>query len=189
MSGRAGASANAPARGPGEHLVLVGLPGAGKSTVGPLLARRLGLPFVDLDREIERLAGLSVPRIFAERAEVAFRELERRATRALRGATPAVLAPGGGWIANPGAAATLRPPARIIHLRLSAEAALARLGTAVRERPLLAGPEPLEALRRLAAERGPLYHSMSDHVVDVELLDIQQVVRLCAELASAVGQG
>ena len=171
----------------GGHIVLVGLPGAGKSTVGPALAQRLGLPFVDLDREIERMAGLAVPQIFLERGEPAFRELERRATEGLGDAPSAVVAAGGGWIANPGAPALLPAGSRIIYLRITPAAALRRLGAAVRERPLLAGRDPLGTLERLLEERGPLYLKMSDHVIDVEHVEIQQLVHFLAELAQSGG--
>ena len=77
------------------HLVLVGLPGSGKSTVGRAVAKRLSRPFLDFDAELERRAGISVARIFAERGEAAFRGLEYSLTQELAAAPPMVLAPGG----------------------------------------------------------------------------------------------
>ena len=83
-----------------QRVVLVGLMGAGKSTVGPLLARQLGWRFLDLDREIERIAGQSVQAIFSTQGEARFRELEADATTGLAGSSEIVVAAGGGWMAQ-----------------------------------------------------------------------------------------
>ncbi len=167
----------------GAHLILVGLPGAGKSTVGRRVADHLGWPFLDFDEEIERRAGLPVSEIFARHGEPHFRSLERAITEELRGRPAAVLAPGGGWIAVPGLAALLRPPGRIIYLQVSAARALARLGRGVIRRPLLRGPEPLQALERLLAAREVCYHE-ADFAVNAEDVDLQDVVSAVARLAS-----
>ena len=83
-----------------SHIVLVGLPGSGKSTVGPLLAEQLGAPFMDLDAEIERRQRMSVSEIFASVGEEAFRAMERAMTQELVTRPPMVIAPGGGWMAD-----------------------------------------------------------------------------------------
>ena len=168
------------------HLVLVGLPGAGKSTVGLALAERLGRSFLDLDREIERREGASVSALFAERGEHYFRQRERELTEELRQSGGMVLSPGGGWITNPDVVALLRPPARIIHLQVRPETALERLGPELRTRPLLMRPDPLAELRRLQADRKALY-AAADVAVDTEGLDIQRVVAKLAELAGSPG--
>jgi shikimate kinase len=170
----------------GGHLVLVGLPGAGKTTVGRALAARLGVPFLDFDEEIERRAGASVAELFARGGEGSFRALERALTEEVRGAPPMVLAPGGGWIAWPGNVALLRPPGRIIHLRLRPETAVARMGAGAASRPLLRVPDPLAALRRLHADRRDHYRS-ADLEVDVDVIDAQQVTELLARVALFVG--
>jgi shikimate kinase len=164
------------------HLVLVGLPGAGKTTVGEAVASRLGRPFLDLDREIERREGMPVSRIFAERGEHAFRGLERALTEELRGAGGMVLAPGGGWIADPGNVALLRPPARIIYLRVTPETAFRRMGPERVSRPLLQRPDPLDEVRRLEGERRALYEGSADVTVNTELLTVSQVVNKVCEL-------
>ncbi|HWJ22937.1 MAG TPA: shikimate kinase [Gemmatimonadaceae bacterium] len=167
------------------HLVLVGLPGAGKSTVGHRAAAVLGWPFVDLDEEIERREGRSVAELFAERGEGYFRERELAATAELRAAgTSSVVAPGGGWVTVPGAVALLRPPGRIIHLAVSPERALARLGGSRQSRPLLRRPDPLAALESLLSARQQAYEACSDHVVRTDLLTVQQVTDAVVELAS-----
>jgi shikimate kinase len=171
-----------PAASPSHHVVLVGLPGAGKSTVGRALAKRLGLPFLDLDQLIADRAGRSVVEIFAEQGEPAFRALEVEVTRELAGQPPAVLAPGGGWVTNPGVMALLRPPARIIHLRIRPGAALARLRRARHVRPLLETADPLATINRLWRERRALYEQ-ADAVVDVERVKFQQLMDTVVALA------
>ena len=151
-----------------RHVILVGLPGAGKSTVGPLVAQALGCAFVDLDVELERRVGLSVPEQFVRDGEAAFRQREAAISREFVRAAPMVLAPGGGWLANSAAAAPLRAVGRIIYLRTSPAAALARLGEAVARRPLLASAaDPLAALETLLARRSGVYDA-ADHVLDTD---------------------
>lgn len=170
------------------HLVLVGLPGAGKSTLGPLVAARLGIPFVDLDREVEALAARPVSEIFALDGEATFRAMEREATRRLAQRPPTVVAPGGGWIMQQAAVALLRPPGRIIHLRVSPRAALERMGKAVALRPLLAQADPLAALEALEGVRRSAY-ATADAVLDTETLSLQELVAQSAALASGWGVG
>jgi shikimate kinase len=179
---------NAPpaAAGGAPHLVLVGLPGSGKSTVGPLLAAALGTSFVDIDEEIERREGLTVSQIFERRGEAAFRALERAITQELANRPGMVVSPGGGWIADEGNVQLLRPPARIIHLDVSVSTALSRLGSDIGRRPLLAGPAADSRLASLAAARMPLY-SRADAVINTENLMPQQVVSFGLRLASAWG--
>ena len=138
-----------------RHVVLVGLPGSGKSTVGRLAAERLGADFVDVDALIVRRMQMPVARIFAEFGEPRFRELEREAMDALLKADPAVLAPGGGWAVQPGALDASRPRAFVVFLRTPFATAASRVVDA-EDRPLLL-PNPLERMRRLAAEREPVY--------------------------------
>ncbi|HEU4641920.1 MAG TPA: shikimate kinase [Gemmatimonadaceae bacterium] len=164
------------------NLILVGLPGAGKSAAGAMLAKRLARPFVDFDVEIERRAGATVAEIFRSRGEREFRRMELDLTRDLASRQGMVLAPGGGWIVTPGAVALLRPPGRIIYLRVSPDVALLRMGSAHHVRPLLRAPDPLAELRRLLAEREPAY-LRADHVLDVDVLDLQGVTLALSRLA------
>jgi shikimate kinase len=153
------------------HVVLVGLPGAGKSTVGPLAAARLGRPFVDLDAELERRAGVSVAEQFARDGEPAFRAAEAALSAELAAAAPAapaVLAPGGGWAANAPARAALAGAGRTVYLRVPPAVAAARVAGERDRRPLLAGAaDPLAAVGALLARRGPLYEA-ADAVVDAD---------------------
>ena len=164
------------------HVILVGLPGSGKSTVGRRVARRLGRPFVDFDAEIERREGKSIAQIFSESGEPGFRALEWALTKELSLSSGMILAPGGGWTTVPGATALLRPPARMIYLRVKAEVAIGRILRGRRIRPLLQTADPLDTLKRLLAEREAGY-LQADHVIDVEVVKSQQLVATIARLA------
>ena len=166
------------------HVILVGLPGSGKSTVGRRVARRLGRPFVDFDLEIERREGKTIAQIFAERGEPGFRGLELDLTKELAKSSGMILAPGGGWTTIPGAAALLRPPARMIYLRVRAEVAIGRILRGRRIRPLLQTADPLEALRKLLAEREAGYLE-ADNIIDVEVIKSQQLIATIARLAQS----
>ena len=166
----------------GRHIVLVGLPGVGKTTVGRGVAERLGRPFVDFDSEIERREGATVRRIFKVRGERYFRALERALTAELAGVEPMVLAPGGGWVKDPVNMALLRPPSRIILLTAKPETALARMGAESAARPLMDHPDPLATIRELGEARRQAYES-ADAVVDTEVLDLQDVIARVIELA------
>lgn len=164
------------------HLILVGLPGAGKSTAGRAAARMLGRPFLDFDAEIERRVGSTIAQFFARSGEAAFRQLEVDLTRELSAAPPMVLAPGGGWVTNPGVVALLRPPGRLVHLRVSPEEAMRRIARSRTVRPLLQEADPVAKMRHLWAVRSALYNE-ADAVVDVESLTSQRVADYLAKLA------
>ena len=174
---------------PGKpHLILVGLPGSGKSVVGEALAQRLNRSFLDFDREIERREGASISEIFAVRGEPYFRQQEIALTLELRQCGNMVVAPGGGWVTNKGVVDIIRPPARLIYLKVKPETALARLGAQRAARPLLTRPDPLGELRRLLVEREKAY-GQADHILSAEVLDIKRVVDKLVELASTIKAG
>lgn len=164
------------------HLVLIGLPGCGKSTVGRVVAERLGRSFLDFDLEIERREGKSIADIFGEKGEGHFRELERQLTEELRLMGNMILAPGGGWVVNPEVIRLLRPPSRLVYLRVRPETALKRLGSERSTRPLLMRPDPLGEIRRLLAARKAAYES-ADHVIEAELLGVEEVIKKVSALA------
>ena len=155
------------------HLILVGLPGAGKSTVGPLVAAALDRAFLDLDAELERRDGRSVAAQFAQDGECAFRAREAALSAELATAMSQdgamVLAPGGGWLSNVAASTPLRRLGRLVYLRVTPAVALARLGETRRARPLLAGDDPLAALEALLERRRAGYEG-ADVTVDVDAL-------------------
>jgi len=144
-------------REPIRRIVLAGMMCSGKSAVGAALAELLGWSHLDLDAEIERAAGRSVREIFAAEGEAAFRRMEAEATRRVGGRSGVVLSPGGGWMTNPALLDSLGPGTLCVWLQVSPEEAVRRSAAAPGERPLLAGPDPLAAVRRLLAEREPFY--------------------------------
>jgi shikimate kinase len=161
-------------------LVLVGLPGSGKTTVGRAVAAKLGWTFADTDALIVARAGKSIAEIFAAEGEPAFRALEREVTLGLVGATGTVIATGGGWAANGDCLSLLAGSAQVVYLQLRAEAALARMGAGAKDRPLLSHPEPLGELRRLLAARESFYLK-ANHTLSVESVPFDaQVLRIVA---------
>lgn len=149
-------------------MVLVGLMGSGKSTVGRKVADRCGVEPVDTDREIERRAGCSIRALFGSIGAAAFRELERAVVADVLTATePAIVACGGGAVLHPATRARLvEDDVRVVWLRASPDVLAARVGVDA-ERPLL-GSDPVGAMRRLAEVRAPLYAEVADVVVDVD---------------------
>ncbi len=145
-------------------IVLVGLMGAGKTSIGRRLAARLGMPFRDADTEIEAAAGMTVPEIFARLGEPAFRDGERRVIARLLAGPPAVIATGGGAFIDPATRAAVRLHATSVWLRVKLPV-LVRRCSAREGRPLLAGGDVEAILTRLLAERGPIY-AQADVIVD-----------------------
>jgi len=168
------------------HVILVGLPGSGKSTVGHEVASQTGRTFLDLDQEIERREGRSITQIFGENGELYFRKRERQLTEELALVGNMIVAPGGGWMTVPQVVALVRPPSRIVYLKVRPETALKRLGPMRLARPLLSRPDPLGELKRLFDERRPSYET-ADHVVDTELYNLQRVIEMVIQLASPSG--
>jgi shikimate kinase len=165
------------------HLILVGLPGSGKSTVGPLLADALGMPLLDFDAEITRREGMPIPEIFGQKGEGHFRELEHALTCELAQVGGMVLSPGGGWIARRDNVALLRPPGRLIYLKIATSIAVLRMGASATSRPLLNRPNPKGELDRLLSARIEAYES-ADLAVNVDHVDAHQVTQRILALLS-----
>ncbi|MEM9047904.1 MAG: shikimate kinase [Pseudomonadota bacterium] len=145
-------------------VALVGLMGAGKTSVGQVLARRLSAPFADSDHEIERAAGLSVPEIFARFGEGYFRDGERRVIARLLDGAPLILATGGGAYVEEETRRIIRDRAIVVWLRVDLDTLFERVrGRA--GRPLLANDDPKGTLARLAQSRAPSYGT-ADLIVD-----------------------
>ncbi len=139
-----------------RSIVLVGMMGSGKSTVGSRLAQRLGLPFVDADHEIEVAAGMSIPDIFASRGEVEFRSGEQRVIARLLTQGPQVLATGGGAYMNAETRRRIGEHGISVWLKAEPETLMKRVRKRS-NRPLLQTADPDGTLRRLLAEREPTY--------------------------------
>lgn len=147
-------------------VVLVGLMGAGKTSVGRRLAEALAVPFRDSDDEIVAAAGMGIPEIFASMGEPAFRLGERRVIARLLEAPPHVLATGGGAFMNDETRALIAERAVSVWLRADLDTLIERVSRRT-DRPLLANGNPRETLARLMAERSPVY-ATADITVDSE---------------------
>ena len=139
-----------------RSVVLVGMMGAGKSTIGRRLSSRLGMPFLDADAEIEAAAGMSIPDIFESRGEPDFRDGEVRVIARLLDSGPAVLATGGGALMRKETRDRIREQAVSIWLKADAEVVMRRVKRRS-DRPLLQTADPASTVERLIKEREPLY--------------------------------
>ncbi|MBU3076369.1 shikimate kinase [Sphingomonas quercus] len=149
-------------------IVLVGMMGSGKSTVGRRLAARLRLPFVDADHEIERAAGLTVQEIFDRLGEAEFRDGERRVIARLIEGAPKVIATGGGAFMHPETRALILEKTTAIWLRADIDVLADRVGR--RDgRPLLKGKDPRVVLAELAKVREPIYRLAPIHILSQPL--------------------
>jgi XRE family transcriptional regulator, aerobic/anaerobic benzoate catabolism transcriptional regulator len=157
-------------------IALLGLRGAGKSTIGRRLARRLRVPFVELDRRVEEAAGLSLDEIFALHGQDYYRRLERDALELLLADDRrAVVATGGGIVTSGDTYALLRRRALTVWLRADAEDHWNRVVQQGDRRPMADNPEAMAELRRLLAERQPLYAEAA-HVIDTSRLGVDDAV-------------
>lgn len=147
------------------NIFLVGLMGAGKTSVGKLLARRLGKTFCDCDHEIERATGVKVAVIFEIEGEAGFRAREEKALADLVGRRDIVLATGGGAVLSAENRKRLAENGVVVYLRAAAADLWARTRHD-RNRPLLNTADPLSRLQQLYDERDPLYREVADIVVD-----------------------
>ncbi|OFA08925.1 bifunctional shikimate kinase/3-dehydroquinate synthase AroKB [Duganella phyllosphaerae] len=158
-----------------QNVFLVGLMGAGKTTIGRILARKLGLRFVDSDHEIEARTGASIPWIFEIEGEPSFRRREADVIRELTGQQDLVLATGGGAVLNPDNRAHLKARGTVIYLRTTVNSILQRTAHD-KNRPLLQTADPRKKLEELMAVRDPLYLEIADIVIDTGRPNVQSMV-------------
>jgi shikimate kinase len=158
------------------NIFLVGLMGAGKSTVGRLLARRLKLRFFDSDLEVERRCGVKIPVIFEIEGEAGFRIREQQAIAELTALRGIVLATGGGAVLAEENRRLLAASGTVVYLCARPEDLYERVRHD-RNRPLLASADPLVRLRELHAERDPLYRSVADLVIETGAQSVQTLAR------------
>jgi shikimate kinase len=169
-----------------RSIVLVGMMGAGKSSIGRRVATRLGIPFVDADAEIEKAAGMTITDIFAIRGEAEFRAGEARViTRLLEGG-PQVLATGGGAFANPDTRAVIAAKGISIWLKAEFEVLMKRIKRR-HDRPLLKTDDPGATLRKLMQERDPIYALADLTVQSRDVLHDKIVDEIVSALAGQLG--
>lgn len=140
-----------------RSIVLIGMMGVGKSSIGRRLGARLGIPFVDADAEIEAAAGMSIADIFARHGEAAFRSGESRVIARLLDGGPQVLATGGGAVMNPDTRALIKEKGVSVWLSADFDLLMRRISKRKAERPMLHTADPAATLSSLLAEREPIY--------------------------------
>jgi shikimate kinase len=163
----------------GKHLYLAGYRGSGKSSVGRLLAQKLGRTWIDCDDEIEATAACSIREIFAAGGEDAFRELEETVIAKIAQRTPAVVSLGGGAILRQTNRSLIAGSGVCIWLQVDAQTVLTRLAedqTTAARRPALTGLPPLEEIEQLLADRRPLYDEVADLRIDTSRQSVDTIV-------------
>ncbi len=158
-------------------IVLVGLPGSGKTTVGRQLARRLQLPFVDSDHEIEQRLGCSIRAFFEREGEDRFRDVEAAVIDELTSAGPMVLSTGGGAVLRPENRRCMKTRGKVFYLRSMPEDVFRRVRHD-RNRPLLQVADPLQKLRELYAARDPLYREVAHFVIETGRPSVATLVNM-----------
>ena len=167
-----------------SNIALVGFMGTGKTDVGRLLAEKLGKDFIELDELIERRAGKTIPEIFQQDGEIAFRELEIEATREAAEKKNAVIACGGGVVLNQINVDRLREHGVIVYLTASPEAILQRTSSDTDERPLLVAEDKASKVEKLLNFRRPFYERAADITVSTSELDAAGVAgQIISELS------
>jgi shikimate kinase len=169
-----------------RSVVLVGMMGAGKSSIGRRVALRLNIPFVDADTEIEKAAGMTISDIFAVRGEAEFRAGETRVIGRLLEGGPQVLATGGGAFINPDTRAAIAAKGISIWLKAEFDVLMKRIKRR-QDRPLLRTADPAATLRRLMEERDPIYALADLAVQSREVMHDKMVDEIVEALAGRVG--
>jgi shikimate kinase len=163
----------------GQHLYLTGYRGSGKTTVGRLVASRLGRRCIDLDDEIETHAGRSIREIFADGGEAIFRDLETAALARVAADSAAVISLGGGAILRPENREVIAKTGIAVWLKIDADTVLQRLAgdaTTAERRPSLTSLPPREEVESLLQKRQPLYQQVADHEVDAAGQSVAAIV-------------
>ncbi|MFC1940661.1 shikimate kinase [Chloroflexota bacterium] len=163
------------------NIALIGFMGTGKTVVGQLLAKKLGRKFIELDSLIEQKAGKSIPEIFQQDGEIAFRELEIELTKKVAGEKYSVIACGGGIVLNKINIDRLRESSRIVYLTAPPKAILKRVSIEKGQRPLLKVGNPALAILQLLKFRKPFYERAADITVSTSKLDINAVAEQITE--------
>ena len=162
-------------------IALVGFMGTGKTAVGQLLAKKLNRKFIELDSLIEQKAGKSIPEIFQQDGEIAFRELEIKASKEVSGRDNTVIACGGGLVLNKINIDRLKESSRIVYLTAAPGVILKRTSREPGQRPLLEVDNPTLTIQNLLKFRKPFYERAADITINTSKLDINAVAEQIME--------
>ncbi len=164
------------------NIAVYGFMGVGKTTIGKLLAERIGYDFIDMDIEIEKRTGTTISEIFRKQGEAKFRQLESELVKELAEKNKLVIACGGGALANKENAETMKGSARMVYLTASIPEIIKRTRRD-NDRPLLDVPDPLQTASILLEKREPIYRMYAEIIIDTtELTPVEVVERISEEL-------
>jgi XRE family aerobic/anaerobic benzoate catabolism transcriptional regulator len=171
----------APSPRPTGRIALIGMRGAGKTSIGQVAAERLAMPFIELDSEIERLAGMELAEIFAVQGQAVFRKLEHRALETvIDGHETAVIATTGSLVTEPAAYALLRSRCFVVWLSAAPEQHMARVMAQGDLRPMADNPQAMDDLKAILESRAPL-HALADAAIDTTDLDLDTATQKLLE--------
>ena len=160
------------------NIALIGFMGTGKSAVGRALAKKLGREFVEMDSLIEEMAGKTIPEIFQQDGEIAFREMEIEVTKEAAQKAGQVIACGGGMVLNKINVDRLRETSWMVYLKASPQKIMERTSSGKNERPLLDVPDPVQRIRDLLDFRKPFYQRSADITINTSRLSIDKIADL-----------
>ena len=165
-----------------SKLILEGFMGSGKSTYGKALSEKLGIFFMDTDKSIEQMAGMSVSQIFAERGEAEFRDMEamllkRIAEKPRKYPRDMIISVGGGMPVKLENRINMSMIGRVVYLKASEELLVSRLQGDNADRPMIAGENPAEKIHRLLSEREAIYLDAANNVVNIDGKSDEEIVR------------
>ncbi len=163
-----------------SNIILIGPMGAGKTTIGRQLAKKLSIDFYDSDYEIEKRTGVKISLIFEIEGEEGFRRRETQVLRELSQMNKIVLSTGGGALIQAENREVLRNNGYIIYLKSSPDMLFKRT-SGDKRRPLLQGENRLEQIRKILTEREPAYIEMADEILDSEKMSIKQIIQKISE--------
>lgn len=158
-----------------SNIALIGFMGCGKTSVGKILAKRLGKRYISTDLLIQKIVKKSIPRIFKENGEIKFRELEIRAIKKISKVKNAVIDCGGGVVLNFINIQRLKENSHIIYLKANPKVILKRIKKS-KNRPLLFGKNKLEKIKELLQFRKPFYERAADYIIDTTRLNVKKIV-------------